>query len=193
MEFLAADQTADTTDVGVKHEQIGTVALAPEQTLAECRLELAVTPDELAVATDEKERVVDGLHLGARVEFVTANRNINVGFARRLTEAICVVAGDEKCRLAEAHARVDPGRYLKSQPSLQKGYPLTQTSGKTTRAASFCAASRMTAHARAMVFFRSRKADGTCATAILTDRARQARVSDVTLSSTTSGDGVAER
>jgi hypothetical protein len=120
-QILATDQTADTTDVGVKHEQIGTVALAPEQTLAECRLELAVTPDELAVATDEKERVVDGLHLGARVEFVTANRNINVGFARRLTEAICVVAGDDKCRLAEAHARVDPGRYLRVPTLAPKG------------------------------------------------------------------------
>src|ERR1700722_4239275 len=56
-----------------------------------------------------------------------------------------------------------------SHPSVQKGYPLTQTSGKTTREAPFLAASRMVAQALSIVFFRSRNAEGTCATAIFTD------------------------
>ena len=120
-EVLAADQTTDAANVGVEHEQIGPIALAPEQPLDEGRMELAVAAKKLAVATDEQQSVVDRLDLGTEIELVTADRHIDIGsraaWLKRSVSSLGMTSAASRNRM---RASIQAG-ICDSHPSLQNG------------------------------------------------------------------------
>jgi hypothetical protein len=109
-EMLAADQPAKPPDVGIEHDDVAGVALSPEHALGESWHQLAMAAEHAAVGREEHQAVIDRADFGPRIHLVAAERNIGPRLARRVRDALGVVAGDDERVVAKQDAAASPLR-----------------------------------------------------------------------------------
>ena len=107
-QVLAADQAAETPDVGIEYNEIGGIALAPEHSLGEGRHGLAMPAHQPAVAVEEQQGIVDGGHLRTRIDLVTPHHDVGSGFSCGGTQPLGIFAGGDDGGIPEPDATSSP-------------------------------------------------------------------------------------
>jgi hypothetical protein len=107
-EVLTANQAADPADVGVVSDEIRAITVPPDCSFDESGNRLAMAAKDFPRAVNEKQRVVEGVNAGARIEFVAADHNVGIGLGCSIAQAVGVLAGNQQRVIVEADANGDP-------------------------------------------------------------------------------------